>query len=126
MAKLETFDKKRTEWEGLWWHPECGAFYSKAFNLASLKDFKGTVRLYVKKNKFFNNGQNGRPNYLFSLQDSKSEIVAEFEVEGIEEEDEEEERKFTYDEVQDIINKVACYIGGDGEYGEHLVSDYIY
>ena len=121
--KLETFDKKKTKWEGLWWHPECGAFYSKAFNLSSIKAFKGQVRLYVKKNRFFNNGENGRPNYLFSFQDAKGETVAEFEVEDIEEK--EEERKYTYDEVQYVINQVACDVGGDGMYGEYLVSDYL-
>jgi hypothetical protein len=123
MGKLETFDKKRTQWEGLWWHPECNAFYSKTFSLASIKKFKGTVRLFVRKNRYFNNGENGRPNYQFSIQDSKGATVAEFEVEDIE--DREEERTYTYEEVQDIINKVACDIGGDGLYGEYLVSDYI-
>ena len=118
---LETFDRKQTNWEGLWWHKEYNGFSSSVLNLSELRKFKGKVRLYVRKNKFYNNGENGRPNYHFCLKDADSEIFKTLEVE----EDEEHERTFTRSEVQEIINKVACYVGGDGEYGMHLVEDFI-
>ena len=119
--QLEAFDRKQTNWGGLWFHSEYNGFSSEAINLAELRKFKGKVRLYVRKNKFFNNGENGRPNYCFCLKDADSETFWTPEIE----EDEEHERTFTRSEVQEIINKVACYVGGDGEYGMHLVEDFI-
>lgn len=123
MGKLEPIDGKRTSWQGLWWHPEYNGFSSACLNLSDLRKFKGNVRLYVRKNKFFNNGENGRPNYVFCLKDAESETFYELDVE--EEKGEEEKGvRFTYEELQSIINRVACYVGGEGEYGEHLVTDY--
>ena len=77
MSKLETIDGKATNWCGLWWHPEYNGFSSAPLNLAQLKKFKGTVRLYVRKNKFFNNGENGRPNYTFCLKDANADIFTD-------------------------------------------------
>ena len=78
---LETFDRKQTKWEGLWYHPEYGGFSSKSINLSQLKQFKGNVRFYVRKNKFYNGGENGRPNYCFCIKDSDSEVFVTLEVE---------------------------------------------
>ena len=66
MTKLETFDNKQTKWEGLWWHGEYNGFSSATIDLSALKQFKGKVRLYVRKNKFYENGKNRRPNYFFA------------------------------------------------------------
>lgn len=121
--KLESIEKKMTSWEGLWWHPECRSFYSKPFDLESLKKFKGNVRIFVKKNKYFNNGKNGRPNYLFSIQSLNADGILQSEAEETGQED--AESRFTYDEVQEIINKVACEIGGRGLYGKYRVSDFV-
>lgn len=74
---MKTFDAKQTTWEGLWYHPETHGYTSSVINLASLKQFKGTVRLYVRKNKYYNNGENGRPNYVFCIKDSHSETFTE-------------------------------------------------
>lgn len=71
--QLEAFDRKQTNWGGLWFHSEYNGFSSEVINLAELRKFKGKVRLYVRKNKFFNNGENGRPNYCFCLKDADSE-----------------------------------------------------
>ena len=73
MSKLEAIDYKRTNYGGLWWHPEYNAYSSQALSLAELRKFKGSVRLIVRKNKYFNNGQNSRPNYQFCLVDAKSD-----------------------------------------------------
>ena len=70
-SKLESFDLKQTTWEGLWYHPEHLGFSSAPINLSKLKAFKGTVIMYVRKNKFYKEGTN-RPNYTFCLKDSKS------------------------------------------------------
>lgn len=120
MGKLEPFEKKQTNWFGLWWHPEYGGFSSEAISLADLRKFKGKVRLYVRKNKIYNGGENGRPNYKFQFKDANAEIFTAIEVE-----DDEPKKLFSYDELQTLINKVACDVGGDGCYNEYLVTDYI-
>ena len=80
MGKLESFDNKQTKWEGLWWHPEYNGFSSTVIDLSVVRKFKGKVRLYVRKNKFYNGGENGRPNYCFSLKDADSEVFNTLEV----------------------------------------------
>lgn len=78
---METYEHKRTKWEGLWWHPEYARYSSAVFNLAQIKKFKGGARLVMMKNKYFNNGENKRPNYVFSIMDANCESTKELEVE---------------------------------------------
>lgn len=130
MAKLETFDNRQTSWQGLWWHPEYNSFSSAAIDLSQIRKFKGTVRLYVKKNKFYNGGENGRPNYHFCMKDAKSDNPKMVEVESqpiaqsetpyIEEES---ENLYTEDQVNSIIRGMESYYGLP--YGENLISDFI-
>ena len=110
---LKVFDGKQTNWEGLWWHPEYCGFSSASINLSKLKEFKGTVRLYVRKNKFFNGGENGRPNYHFCIKASDNEIFRELDVVNEEKrpyfEDgiyysEEGDRLYTREDTRAIIN----------------------
>lgn len=126
MGRLEPIDGKQTKWEGLWWHPEYNGFSSAVLDLADLRKFKGRVRLYVRKNKFFNGGENGRPNYNFTLKDADADVFRILEIEEDDEEDDEEEkRSFTYGQLQELINRVACDVGGESAYGEYCVTDYI-
>ena len=69
---LKTFNGKTTTTEGLWWHPDQGAYTSASINLKALKDFKGNVRLVVKKNRFYIEDSN-RPKYVFCLRDANAE-----------------------------------------------------
>lgn len=85
MGKLEVIEGKQTNWGGLWWHPECQYFSSQALSLAELRKFKGHVRLYVKKNRIFNGGENKRPNYVFSFRDAKTDTGKELAVFDIDE-----------------------------------------
>lgn len=78
---MDVIQGKSTKWEGLWWHPEFNGFSSATVNLATLKKFKGNVRILVRKNKFFNGGENSRPNYLFQIKDSHSPTFHDLEVE---------------------------------------------
>ena len=32
---------------------------------------------------------------------------------------------FSEDSLQHLINRIACYVGGDCEYGEHIISDFV-
>ena len=130
MSKFEVFDGKQTTWEGLWWHPESGYFSSAAISLAQLRKFKGSVRLYVKKNRFYNNGENGRPNYNFILRDANTENDTELEVvsqpyveDGVYY-TEDGDRLYTHSEVQSAVYQAAE--DGRNGYTDVLVSDYIY
>lgn len=150
--KLEPFDKKFTKYQGLWYDSVGHCFKSAVINLAQIKQFKGNIVLRVVKNKYFEGGKNGRPNYLFSIIDAKSDKPRSFEIDEIDEIDEDAvmdnlyeingqcgvfvpmngeintdlcERLYTKAEVQKAINGAACDAGGDGWYGECLVSDYL-
>lgn len=138
MAKLEPIDKKQTNWVGLWYHPEYGGYSSAVISLAELRKFKGMVRVYVRKNKFYKGGTNGRPNYNFCIKDANSKTFVELEVEDEPEElkcakeDEngewytnEGERLYTESEVEEV-KAGACYDGQRGYYpGDLLISDYV-
>lgn len=131
---MDIFDKKQTDWAGLWYHPENGGFSSETISLAKLKKFKGAVRLYVRKNKFYEKGSN-RPNYTFCLKDADSETFKLLDV--IEEkrtakENEngdwwtsDGERLYTKSEVQYAIDQ-AVEDGVRGyRAGDCMVSDYL-
>lgn len=139
MGKLETIDGKQTSWEGLWWHPEYNGFSSATIDLSQLRKFKGKVRLYVRKNKFYKRGSN-RPNYCFCLKDSESPTFTEIGIEDDETEVDDEsrpyqedgcyyteygDRLYTHSEVQYAIDCAAR--DGQRGYGpgDNIVSDYL-
>lgn len=136
MSKLKTFDQKQTNWLGLWWHPKYGGFYSSVISLSELRKFKGKVRLCVRKNKYYNKGENNRPNYCFSFKEADADVFNLIKVidDDIEYATKDEEgywktnngdRLYTYDEVR-IVKDGACYDGKDGYYpGDLLVEDYV-
>lgn len=149
-VKLEPFDRKCTRFQGLWYNQSDHCFRSATFNLAQLRKFKGNVLIKIIKNKYYNGGENGRPNYLFSIVDAKSDKPREFDIKEVEPDEEREEnlyeingqygvfvpisnvsdeskyeRLYTRTEVQRAINGTACHVGGDGWYGECLVEDYL-
>lgn len=106
-SKLKAFDRKQTNWQGLWYHDEYHGFSSAALSLAELRKFKGKVRLFVYKNKFYEKDSN-RPNYVFRIMDADAEVFNTVEVEDMEE----EERLYTEDEVQSILDRVGSSLGG--------------
>lgn len=125
MGKLEAVDGKISNWIGLWWHPEINCFTSPAINLSELKNFKGVVRLYMRKNKFFKDGLNGRPNYNFCLRDVSSEKTILLEMDDIEREVDDDERLYTREEVE-RVKRGACMDGQRGYYpGDCIIEDYI-
>jgi hypothetical protein len=122
MGRLEPIDGKITSWEGLWWHPEYNGFSSAVISLANLKKFKGKVRLYMRKNKYFNGGENGRPNYNFCLRDADADI---FNTLTVEDDRYDGERLYTEEEVRTIVNGVIAAMER-GVYDPHYnPSDYI-
>ncbi len=100
MGKLVTIDGKTTNWEGLWWHPEYNGFSSAVISLSEIRKFKGNIRLYIRKNKYFNNGENGRPNYCFCIKDANSPVFHILEI---------EEETATNDEQ--IVRCKDCIVG---------------
>lgn len=133
--KLEVIDGKSTNWGGLWWQPDSMYFTSQTISLAQLRKFKGQVRLVVRKNKFYNNGENGRPNYVFLLRDAKCDNPFELEVEDMGNGEaelydgyyhtEEGERLYTYDECKRIMCKSWDYAQDGYPYGHFTVDDLI-
>lgn len=103
MAKLETFDKKTTSHIGLWWDHQRNNFKSQVINLAALKAFKGTVRIVMIKNKFFEKGSN-KPNYIAYITDSESAKPSYLDVVDYDTDDGEEVAVWTRDQVRSIIN----------------------
>lgn len=65
MTKVD-FANARTEWQGLWYHPEYHNYSSAFLNLKALKDFKGTCQVRMFKNRQKRKGDN-RPTYLFTI-----------------------------------------------------------
>ena len=125
-----------TKWQGLWAQERQG-FYSGY--VIKKTDIPKYTRLIVRYNKFYEKDSN-KPRFIYCFADSEGYTKKCISLE-IEDEDDFDcafwndecgayftrngERLYTEDEVQDVINRCACYIGGDGEYGEHLVSDFI-
>ena len=124
---METFENKQTNWEGLWWHSEYNGFSSAVIDLSILKKFKGKVRLYVRKNKFYNNGENARPNYCFCLKDAQADVFHTLEVIEDDEDDypkdKDGNRLFTEEEVWRVIHGMEIEYGLS--YGNNLISDYV-
>ena len=129
MGLLEPIEGKQTKWVGLWWHPEYNGYSSPVLSIADLRKFKGKVRLYIRKNKFFNKGENGRPNYCFTLRDAESEVFRLLEIEDIEESesdhytDNDGNRLYTKEEVWQVIHGMEIEYGL--EYGNNLIEDYV-
>ncbi len=118
---METFTQKRTKWEGLWWNNTSNSFVSGAFNMKALKDFKGSVRIVAKKNKFYEGGKNGRPNYVFSIYDAETAEERYLEVE-----DATPERLYTAEEVRRVISGVVADVKyGFTAPGDLLIEDYL-
>lgn len=132
MSKLEVIDGKATNWGGLWWQPDSMYFTSQTISLAELRKFKGQVRLVVRKNKFYNNGENGRPNYVFLLRDAKSENPLKLEVaektadnvDGYYYTDD-GERLYTYEDCNKIMRKSWEYAQDGFPYGHFSISDWV-
>ena len=71
MAKKIDFTGKRTEWLGIWYNPQSHVYLSEVINLAQLRDYKGSIRMVMRHNRFYEKHSN-RPNFQIMLCDSKS------------------------------------------------------
>lgn len=109
----------KTKWQGLWAQDRQGLYAGRVIKKADIPPY---TRVVMRYNKFYEKGGN-KPKFIFCFADSagyeQTCVPLDYE-QGT------NARLYTEEEVQTIINRCACYIGGDGEYGEHLVSDFNY
>ena len=107
-----------TKWLGLWAQERQGFYAGQVIKKVDIPKY---TRIVMRYNKFYEKGGN-RPRFVFCFADSEGYaekcVPIEYQEEG--------DRLYNEEEVQIMLNRCACYVGGDGEYGEHLVSDYNY
>ncbi len=77
---LKKFEGLQTEWGGLWYDKITHSYKSTGINFSLLRQFKGTVRLIVRRNTFYNKGSS-RPNFVFTLRDSQLQDSIELKAE---------------------------------------------
>ena len=122
-----------TKWQGLWAQERQGFYAGYVIKKADIPKY---TRLVLRYNKYYEKDSN-KPRFVYCFADSEGyeskcvpiEIEEEqpyYDAESEEYFTGDGERLYTESEVQDIINRCACSIGGDREYGEHLVSDFRY
>lgn len=119
MSKLKTFDQKQTNWLGLWWHSEYGGFYSSVISLSELRKFKGNVRLCVRKNKYYNKGENNRPNYCFSFKEADADVFHVLQVLDY------DGKLYTRNDLETVMRLSWQYAQDGFPYGHFSVDDFI-
>lgn len=133
-TKLEAFEAMQTNWCGLWYHPENASYWSSALNLAQLRKFSGNVRIYMKKNKFYEKDGN-RPNYCFCIKSCDSPTFQTVEIEPDESQyayydrecdlyrRENGDRLYTRDDVRRVIS--GAVRDAQSGYTDLLPEDYV-
>lgn len=111
-TKCRDFAGHETNWEGLWYHPEFHNYTSATLNLKALKDFKGTCRIRMFKNRRRSQGDT-QPTYLFTISatDLDPDEIDETEVREV------ERKEYTYSEVRDLLRKCINGCFDSWEYG---------
>lgn len=75
MAKRVNIRDFTTDYEALWYNPECHRYSSRVFSVSDLRDYKGNVRFVMVKNRAHKSGDN-RPSFLFSIRGTNAEPTA--------------------------------------------------
>ena len=138
-ANIET----RTKWEGIWYSAaKHGLYMSQPFKKTEIEQAIKNVgeygRIILMNNKYWKKNTN-RPRYVFSIVNAEGvERIQNMTLKHFEEYEDDypfayrdqvesdDKYHFTAEELQNLINKIACEVGGDREYGEHIISDFIY
>jgi len=106
-----------TRWNGLWAQERQGFYAGRVIKKSEIPKY---TRIVMRYNKFYEADTN-RPRFIYCFADS----------EGYEDKcvplelDEDKPYTFTEEELQDLVDRIACAVGGEGEYGEWLVSDFL-
>jgi hypothetical protein len=115
-------ESKKTKWEGLWKN-EKGLFVSKVFKKSDIPSYS---RLILMPNSYHKKRDN-RPEFVFCFAsgDAAASFVALEEDDRFVSDDITNYYCFSHETLQHLINKIAVEVGGSGEYGEHIVSDFV-
>ena len=116
----------KTKWEGLWQNRE-GVYSGYTIKKTDIPPYS---KLIVRYNRFYEKGSN-KPRFVYmfaqkaaadaiTLQIDKDEYISLCDAEEMS-----GMRCFTDEQLQRLINKIACAIGGERHYGEHLISDFV-
>ena len=119
-----------TKWLGLWKQEKEGVYSGQVIKKADIPKY---TRIVLRYNKYYDKDLN-RPRFVYCFADSEGYEEMCVPIEADEDERPYEEngeyytadgdRLYTESEVQEMLNKCAVYVGGDSEWGMHLVSDY--
>lgn len=74
MAKKINVRDYASDSYGLWYQPEYHRYASQALDVSGLRDFKGSVKIIMHKNRFKSRDDN-RPSYTFRIAGCESEAV---------------------------------------------------
>lgn len=116
----------KTEWQGLWQNRE--GVYS-GYTIAK-KDIPPYAKLIVRYNRFYEKNSN-KPRFVYTFAQKTAAEAITLQVDREEylslcdAEEMSGMRCFTDKQLQELINKIACDIGGERHYGEHMISDYV-
>ena len=117
---------EKTQWLGLWRHRD-GVYSGQVIKKS---DIPAHARIIIRYNKYYDKDSSS-PRFVYcfasgdaakaiTIECSKSEYICMSEAEELQ-----YMRCFTDEQLQQLINLVACETGGQGEYGEHIISDYV-
>lgn len=122
---------EKTKWYGLWNNRE-GIYSGQVIKKADIPAYS---RLIIRYNKFYDKDSkkprfvycfaNGDAAKAITLEVSKSDFIEFSEALAVADEVA-EMRCFTDEQLQRLINLVACAAGGECEYGEHIISDFVH
>lgn len=129
---LQKFEGMQNEWMGIWRNEGYNGYVSQTFSLDVFKQFKGNVKFYLRKNRYYTK-DSSRPYFVLCVKECKSPVFNELRVKtdasyariGHDDDEIVTGMVFSHSDIQSLINKVACAVGGDSEYGEHIVSDFM-
>lgn len=79
MAKLETFDRKTSAWQGMWKNGK-GYYASARLNLSDLRKYKGAIRIQMYDNKYYVPKGN-KPKFCFRITDANEVDARTLEIE---------------------------------------------
>ena len=117
---------EKTNWYGLWNNRE-GVYSGQVIKKS---DIPAYARLIIRYNKYYEKDSN-KPRFVYcfassdaekaiTIETSKDEYITLSEAEELT-----EMRCFTDEQLQRLINIIAVEVGGNGEYGEHIISDFV-
>lgn len=106
-----------SKWLGLWAQERQGFYAGQVIKKSEIPKF---TRIVLRYNKYYEKDGN-RPRFVYMFADSEG-----YESKCVPIEYQEKDYTFTEEELQNLINHIACVIGGDKEYGEWFISDFIW